>query len=138
MRRRCCDPPRFGLGAVAIMSVWFVAAGCPALAAERRTITLPKETAALKPSPLPGYRLAKIKCGICHSADYINLQPPAMTFAQWAAEVVKMQHAYGAPIDDAELAPLAAYLSSSYGDARSVPADAAGTQAPQPRGNTGK
>jgi hypothetical protein len=94
-------------------------------------IKLPKETAVLRPSSLFGYRIAREKCGICHSADYINLQPPRMTLAQWTAEMVKMQHAYGAPLDEAEIKLLAIYLTSAYGDAATLPPDAAQTsQAP--------
>ena len=82
-----------------------------------REIELPPETAKLRVSTLPGYQLALQKCGICHSADYIAYQPPHMTLVQWTAEVAKMQHAYGAPLEDAQIAPIAEYLASSYGDA---------------------
>ncbi len=92
-------------------------------------VKLPAETAVLKQSTLPGYTVAEQKCAICHSADYVNLQPPTMTLAQWNAEMVKMQHAYGAPIDDAEIKVLSIYLASAYGDASTVTAaDAAGAQ----------
>jgi cytochrome c551/c552 len=87
-----------------------------------KAISLPPETAVLTASPLPGYKIAVEKCGICHSADYINLQPPQMSLAQWTAEMVKMQHAYGAPIDDAEVKLLGIYLASTYGDPASVTA----------------
>jgi cytochrome c551/c552 len=83
-------------------------------------IRLPPETAALTVSPLAGYQIAAQKCGLCHSADYINLQPPQMSLAQWTAEVVKMQHAYGAPIKDAEIKLLGIYLASTYGDPATV------------------
>jgi len=83
-------------------------------------IKLPPETTALRASPLPGYRIATQKCSICHSADYITLQPPAMSLKQWTAEMVKMQHAYGAPIDDEDIKPLAIYLTVTYGDAGTV------------------
>jgi cytochrome c len=83
-------------------------------------IQLPPETTALRASALPGYRIATQKCGICHSADYITLQPPAMSLKQWSAEMVKMQHAYGAPIDDQDIKPLAVYLTVTYGDAGTV------------------
>ena len=85
-------------------------------------IRLPTETAVLRPSPLAGYNIATQKCGICHSADYINLQPPKMSMTQWTAEMVKMQHSYGAPIDDAEVKLLGIYLAAVYGDASSIPA----------------
>jgi cytochrome c551/c552 len=88
---------------------------------QSREIQLPAETTALRASTLPGYRIATQKCGICHSADYITLQPPAMSLKQWTAEMVKMQHAYGAPLDDEDIKPLAVYLAVTYGDAGTVP-----------------
>jgi cytochrome c551/c552 len=87
------------------------------------SITLPPETAALKPSTLPGYPLAQQKCSICHSADYINFQPPAMSLAQWIAEASKMQHVYGAPISDQEVNVIGAYLAVTYGSAQASDAD---------------
>ncbi|CAN5405991.1 hypothetical protein BH10PSE16_BH10PSE16_20280 [soil metagenome] len=81
------------------------------------TIKLPAETASLKASTLPGYQAAMQKCGICHSADYIKLQPPAMTRPQWTAEVRKMQHAYAAPLTDQEVADISEYLAVTYGGA---------------------
>ncbi len=89
-------------------------------AAATKTIELPPETAQLLPSKLPGYSIARQKCGICHSADYILYQPPGMTLTQWTAEVQKMQHAYGAPIDASEIKLLGVYLTVVYGDASSV------------------
>ncbi len=83
-------------------------------------IKLPPETAALAASSLPGYQVAMQKCAICHSVDYITLQPPNMTLKQWTAEMVKMQHAYGAPISDEEVNLVAVYLTSTYGDAGTV------------------
>ncbi|WP_085718830.1 c-type cytochrome [Pseudomonas sp. B28(2017)] len=87
------------------------------------SITLPPETAALKPSTLPGYSLARQKCSICHSADYINFQPPGMSLAQWTAEAGKMQHVYGAPISDQEVNVIGAYLAVTYGSAQASDAD---------------
>jgi cytochrome c len=91
-----------------------------AAAANPGAIQLPAETVALRASALPGYQIAAQKCSICHSADYITLQPPAMSLKQWTAEMVKMQHAYGAPIDDEDIKPLAVYLAYTYGDASTV------------------
>ena len=45
------------------------------------------------------------------------LRHPGMTLAQWTAEMVKMQRAYGAPLDEAEIKLLGIYLTSAYGDA---------------------
>jgi mono/diheme cytochrome c family protein len=85
--------------------------------AQPRQITLPRDTSRLRPSKLPGYAIAQQKCGICHSADYINFQPPDMTQAQWTAETTKMRQAYGAPLDDQEIRSVGAYLAVAYGSA---------------------
>jgi cytochrome c551/c552 len=87
------------------------------------SITLPPETAVFKPSSLPGYPLAQQKCSICHSADYINFQPPGMSLAQWTVEAGKMQHVYGAPISDQDVSVIGAYLAATYGSAKASDAD---------------
>ena len=107
--------------AVALCLLAFFGAGIRYAWSGAHDIKLPKETAVLRPSALIGYQSAKEKGGICHSADYINLQPPGMTLAQWTAEMVKMQRAYGAPLDEAEIKLLGIYLTSAYGDAATVP-----------------
>ncbi|HEY6922386.1 MAG TPA: hypothetical protein VI653_02875 [Steroidobacteraceae bacterium] len=88
--------------------------------AATRTIELPPETAQLKPSPLPGYSVARGKCAICHSLDYILYQPPNLSQAQWTAEAQKMQRSYGAPLDAEEIKLVGIYLATVYGDASSV------------------
>lgn len=96
-------------------------------------IKLPHETARLRPSALPGYALAVQKCAICHSADYIDFQPPGMSLAQWTAEVGKMQHAFGAPITDDDVRRIGNYLAVAYGSAKATDADvvaASATAAP--------
>lgn len=80
-------------------------------------IELPKDTATLRVSTLPGYQRARFKCAICHSADYINFQPPGMSEAQWTGEVAKMKKAYGAPLDDEDIRLIGAYLAAAYGSA---------------------
>lgn len=95
------------------------------------SITLPPETAALKPSSLPGYPLAQQKCSTCHSADYINFQPPGMTLAQWTAEASKMQHVYGAPISDQDVSIIGAYLAVTYGSAQASDAEVQAASSPQ-------
>ena len=86
-----------------------------ALAAPK-TIALPPEKATLKESIHPGYAIAQQKCSICHSADYINLQPLGMNLMQWTKEVTKMQHAYGAPITDDDIKVIGQYLATTYGN----------------------
>lgn len=104
----------------AAMALPLLIAIAASVAAPAGDIQLPPETVQLQGSSLPGYALAQQKCQICHSADYISYQPPNMTLTQWTAEVVKMQHSYGAPIADEEVKPLAEYLTSAYGDAKSL------------------
>ena len=40
-----------------------------------------------------------------------------MNLDQWTAEMKKMQHSYGAPIDEQEIRSIAAYLAVAYGSA---------------------
>jgi len=87
------------------------------------SITLPPETAVFKPNALPGYPLAQQKCSTCHSADYINFQPPGMSLVQWTGEASKMQHVYGAPISDQDVNIIGAYLAVAYGSAHESDAD---------------
>ncbi|HMK85921.1 MAG TPA: hypothetical protein VK437_08195 [Steroidobacteraceae bacterium] len=116
-------PPRLklSLSIVAALAIVTATRGSTSRAQERHEIQLPAETAALRSADLPGYRLALDKCGLCHSADYINEQPPRMSLAQWTAEVTKMQRAFGAPLEADQIKLIAVYLASVYGDATSIP-----------------
>ena len=53
-------------------------------------------------------------CGICHSLDYITMQPK-FTRAQWTAEVNKMIKVMGAPIPEESAKIIEGYLTVSYG-----------------------
>jgi cytochrome c553 len=53
-------------------------------------------------------------CLACHSADMVLNQPP-LPRATWEAEVHKMISAYKAPVDDADVAPIVAYLVKTKG-----------------------
>lgn len=53
------------------------------------SIQLPNETAMLPDSGHPGYPTALQRCLICHSADYIALQPD-FSQARWQAIVDKI------------------------------------------------
>ncbi len=90
---------------------WFVLAAAAALAGEV-TITLPVETAVIKPGK--GAELAQANCLICHSADYISSQPP-MPRKFWDAEVKKMIEKYAAPTPPEIAAALAEFLTATYG-----------------------
>jgi cytochrome c551/c552 len=104
---------------IAAFSISLAGFSVPAASfAQALTLKLPQETAKLKQSKLPGYQVAMQKCAICHSADYINQQPPGMNQAQWTAEVRKMEHAYAAPLSDAEVNQIGEYLAVTYGSAK--------------------
>jgi hypothetical protein len=86
--------------------------GTGAALAEKRTYTLPEETAALRPGP--GVEAAQNNCGACHSADYISTQPAKQGQGFWEAEVQKMIKVYGAPIEAADAKTIAEYLAKTY------------------------
>ena len=105
-----------------IAAVIFMLAASAGMATPK-TIALPPETAKIKESTHPGYQVALQKCSICHSADYINLQPPGMSLKQWTAEVSKMKLAFGAPINDDEVKLIGEYLVTTYGSEKTVMAE---------------
>jgi sulfite dehydrogenase (cytochrome) subunit B len=82
------------------------------LSAKEVSITLPPETATLKPGK--GVELAQGQCVMCHSVDYISTQPP-MPRKFWEATVKKMKEKFGAPTPDDQMAALADYLTAAYG-----------------------
>ncbi len=85
-----------------------VAAGFP----KSSSVTLPPSSITFKPGPNLG--LAQANCLVCHNADYIYFQP-ALTRAQWTAEVKKMRGAYKATIADDDIPKIVDYLMSQNG-----------------------
>jgi len=75
-------------------------------------IKLPLETTTFKQDA--GADMANGQCLICHSIEYVTMQPP-MPRAFWKSAVQKMQQKYGAPISDAQVDPLTDYLTRNYG-----------------------
>lgn len=76
------------------------------------TLSMPLEMVRFKPGK--GAEIAGTQCILCHSADYVIIQPP-MPRAFWQASVQKMREKYGAPILDTQVAPLVEYLTATYG-----------------------
>ena len=73
----------------------------------------PDEVAAFKPGP--NLEVVQGNCSACHSADYVNTQPPMKDKKGfWQAEVTKMIKVYGAPIDDADVGKIVDYLAATY------------------------
>jgi mono/diheme cytochrome c family protein len=87
---------------------------CGAANAEPVNYEIPyeNETAILRPGD--GVEVAEANCGTCHSADYINYQPPGKGAKFWEAEVHKMVVVYGAPITESDAAAITAYLAAQY------------------------
>ncbi len=76
------------------------------------SITLPLTEVKLKPGP--GSEKASTLCNICHSLEYITMQP-ALPQAIWSAEVNKMIKVMGAPINEEDAKVITEYLSTAYG-----------------------
>ena len=95
---------------LAILTLVLPAAG----AAAEKSITLPPdhEYGALKSGP--GMELVRANCLVCHSTDYIVMQPRGDA-KQWQAVVTKMMKVFGAPIAPEDEKALVEYLSSAYG-----------------------
>lgn len=89
-------------------------AGGPALAGDMGTvkIDLPPEHAQFKPGP--GMETAAKYCMICHSVDYVYMQPP-LTREQWHGEVMKMKKVFGCPLPDGDVDTIVDYLMSQNG-----------------------
>ena len=79
------------------------------------SVTLPaNDPGAFKPGV--GVELVQRDCLTCHSSAYVNTQP-ALTRAQWQAEVAKMRGPYGAAavIPEADIPAIVDYLTAQYG-----------------------
>jgi len=59
----------------------------------------------------PGSQIANSYCLICHSAEYVYMQPPHPR-EQWVEIVKKMKTTFGCPIPDEQISPLVDYLIS--------------------------
>ncbi|MFL6676394.1 MAG: c-type cytochrome [Massilia sp.] len=87
-------------------------------------IQLPPETATLRPSPLPGYQLVQQNCMTCHSAHYVQTQPPTSSRKYWDTTVRKMKKPFGAQFPDADIPAMVDYLAKTYGAERTAQAGA--------------
>lgn len=76
------------------------------------SIELPIINTTLKPGP--GQDKAQTFCTICHSSDYVTMQPP-FPRTQWTATVAKMIKVMGAPINDEDAKTIVDYLVAAYG-----------------------
>ena len=100
---------------VAAITVFTVGCAGAALAASK-TITLPPDSMQMKPSELPGYAKAQANCVACHSAEYMQYQPPTAPRAYWDAMVKRMKAVFKAPLNDADMPDIVDYLAKTYGN----------------------
>lgn len=77
-----------------------------------RSINLPPERVNLKPGD--GLDQVQMYCAVCHSLDYIPMQPKGSK-AQWSAGVNKMIKVFGATIPEDKVPVIADYLAAQYG-----------------------
>ena len=78
----------------------------------RHVMRLPELPVDLPPGP--GRETVTTYCGVCHTPNYINLQPP-FSREVWVNEVTKMRKTYSAPIPDEKVDEIVAYLMSVRG-----------------------
>jgi sulfite dehydrogenase (cytochrome) subunit B len=95
-----------------VVTIALGAAAASAALPKPLSYSLPDETAVFRPGP--GSEAAQNSCLSCHSADYVNFQPPKKGAAFWDAEVQKMIKVYRAPIDEKDAKTIANYLASVY------------------------
>ena len=84
----------------------------------QRTFSLPPETVVYRESSLPGYQLVQRNCIGCHSAHYVQTQPPTLGRTYWENTVKRMKKPFGAPFPDADIAAMVDYLVKTYGAER--------------------
>jgi mono/diheme cytochrome c family protein len=95
-----------------LMFLWVtgLAWGLPARGDDQERVSI----LDLPPDPIsfqagPGSDIANSYCLICHSAEYVYMQPPHPR-EQWMEIVKKMKTTFGCPIPDEQISPLVEYL----------------------------
>lgn len=89
--------------------------------ATTKTYQAPADTVFLKPSDMPGYAKAKAVCAACHSAEYMQYQPPNAARPYWDAMVKRMKNVFNAPVQEADIPDIVDYLSKTYGNQQLKP-----------------
>lgn len=84
----------------------------PLASAGVTSINLPEPKQTFRPGP--GAEVVSNYCVICHSSDYIEMQPP-MGRDKWLATVNKMRKTFGCPLPEEEVEKVADYLNKAYG-----------------------
>jgi mono/diheme cytochrome c family protein len=100
--------------AMMIRSMTLIAPMLLAASAAAFTYEPPPEMAKLRPGSGPGFEAAQNHCGACHSADYIEMQPPHQGTLFWEKEVAKMVLVFKAQIPAEDMKGIAEYLAEHY------------------------
>lgn len=93
-----------------------ISAAAPAVA-EEKTIVLPADNPHARLKAGPGSDLAQTQCQLCHSTDYIVMQPGGDA-KQWDGVVTKMIKVFGAPLTAADAKAITEYLAKHYSAAK--------------------
>ena len=97
------------------VTVLMLALGAGATSLARpKIVSLPAETAALNQTSEPGYQLTANSCAVCHSVDYIAMQPRGKGKEFWSSEVMKMVNVYGATVEEGARPAIIDYLARNY------------------------
>ncbi|MFG5119604.1 cytochrome c [Methylorubrum sp. SB2] len=103
---------------LALAAALALALATGAALAAPKSYEVPEPTATLRApkagTHAEGFEAAQTNCLVCHSVDYIAMQPPGKGVAFWESEVTKMVKVYHAPIDEAQTKAIAAYLAETY------------------------
>ena len=97
-------------------------------AAQKTSIQLPPDNPAAQLKAGPDEPVVRRDCGICHSTDYIVIQPH-LDAEHWNAEVKKMITVYGAPVSEGDAKIISDYLARNYGSGN---AESKGTEPAKP------
>lgn len=101
----------FGLSSVLVLIILCLMFIAMAIAEERKIGSFPVVEVNLKMGE--GLEQVKTHCSICHSLDYITMQP-GFSSAQWRGIVNKMKKVFGAPIPESDIEIIIRYLSENY------------------------
>jgi sulfite dehydrogenase (cytochrome) subunit B len=96
-----------------VLIILVVAAGVAY--AQEKQLTLPIVKVELAAGP--GQNTTSTLCNICHSVDYIIMQPKSSR-TTWAGSVNKMKKVFGAPISDSDADVIINYLATNYGNGK--------------------
>jgi cytochrome c5 len=97
-----------------VLALLVVVLAVSAAEAADRTIPMPLDDPYAMLKPGAGVDVTRQQCSLCHSTDYIVMQPRGDA-RQWDGVVTKMVKVFGAPLDEGEARAIVEYLAAQYG-----------------------